>query len=184
MAVAFIDEGFEMLESECVKFEYRIDCMTEGYFRRHECTEEELLYSHNVDTIKAITGKLGRYVRNLEVRGELSPAVRNYYEEKMDVLKQRMAYIFNKIRSRKKTFWDCGRDLLFGSYYFIFNIAFYHFKNFIIPSMTDSGKFAGIFSTFGRASKDFEDFLYDTKGKSKDNGGGPGEAKYSESKRA
>jgi hypothetical protein len=183
-AVASINKAFAVIEEECAKFEYTIDCMIGGYFRRHEYTEEELLYSPGIDNIKAVASKIGNYIGNLEIKGLLSKPVRNYYENKIEILRQRMAYIFNKIKSRRKTFWDCGKDMALSSYYFILNIGFYHFKNVIIPEINRSGKFAGIFNTFGQATKGFEDFLWEARGKDTDEKGREDRGGYAESKRA
>jgi hypothetical protein len=176
--ISYINSGFALIERECAEFETEINQMTEGYFKRHEYTEEELLESSHIDKIKAVAGKVGSDIGNWNAKGILSQNVLKYYEDKVELSKQRMIQIYNRIKSRRKTAWDCIKDVLLGSYHFIFNIAFYHFKNFTFPGAADRGNALGMFSLFKQASRDFEDFVYDAKSGPEDGGGKAEEAEY------
>jgi hypothetical protein len=178
-----INNGIAKIDKEFMELEYEMTIMTEGHFRRHMYTEEELINSRHIDNIRAIAAHMGRNVGNLKVKGLLSKVVRDYYENNIAILKQKLAYIYNKIKSRRKNCWDCTRDLLLSSYYFIFNIAFYHFKTFGIPGMKDSGKYSNLYNIFGNASQDFEDFIYGGSQSANDNRKAE-EAKYTEAKQS
>jgi hypothetical protein len=156
--ISYINNGFDVIENECHEFEAEISKMSNGYFKLHEYSDEELIHSPHIEKIKSIAGKMGSDIENWDVRGALSDNVRNYYDNKISVLKQQMVYLMGKIKSRRRTGWDCAKDLLLSSYNFIFNIAFYHFKNFAVHS---NG--FGLFNLFGRSSHDFEDFVYGEK---------------------
>jgi hypothetical protein len=182
--IEFIDKGIAIMEKEFMEIEYEINIMTEGHFRRHMYTEEELINSQHIDKIRAIAAKLGRNVGNLEAKGILSKIVRDYYENNIAILKQKLAYIYNKIKSRRKNGWDCTRDILLSSYYFIFNIAFYHFKTFGIPGLNDSGKSSNIFNIFGNATQEFENFVYNDGNRSNKDNYRAEEARYTEAKQS
>jgi hypothetical protein len=128
----------------------------------HEFSEEDLMHSSHINTIKSIVEKMGSDIASWSAKGLISEKVREYYESKMAVLKHKMNYIFEKVKFRKKTFWDNLNDLLLGSYYFIFNIAFYHFRNFVVPNMMNNpANSKSPFNMFSYAANFFENFMYE-----------------------
>jgi hypothetical protein len=153
--ISYINNGFDVIERECMEFENEINKMTEGYFKRHEYADEELVHSPHIDKIKSIAGKIGSDIGDWDVRGILSQTVRKYYENKMGILKQHLLYIMERIKTRRKTAWDYVKNLLLSSYSFIINIAFYHFKGSMF-GLND----CGAFDAFRNTSQHFEDFVY------------------------
>jgi hypothetical protein len=127
----------------------------------HEYSEEDLIQSSHISNIKAIAGKMGSEISSWEAKGIISSAVKTYYENKMAVLRQRMNYTLERIKFRRKTVWDNFSELLMSGYYFVFNIAFYHFRNFIVPNMMNNCHAKNPFNMFGQAANFFENFMYD-----------------------
>jgi hypothetical protein len=130
-------------------FDAKIDSMKGSVCPHHEYSEEDLLQSNHIKNIKSIAGKLGIEVSSWEAKGIISSGVKTYYENKMAILRQRMNYMLERIKFRRKTVWDNFGELLMSGYYFVFNIAFYHFRNFIVPNMMNNSHAKNPFNAFG-----------------------------------
>jgi hypothetical protein len=157
--ITYINNGFNLIDKECAEFENKTTSMKGKYFIRHEYSEEELIHSNHVDKIRSIAAKMGSDIENWKVLGYVSNAVHNYYNNKIEILKQRMLYMMEKVKFRRKTIWDSMREFFLSTYYFIFNIAFYHFKNMAIPAMKNNGTMSRTFNAFSKAAENFEDFI-------------------------
>jgi hypothetical protein len=115
--------------------------------------------SNHIDRIKSIAGKIGSDIANWEAKGFVSKNVINYYENKINILKQKMNYMIERLKFRRRTIWDNISEFFLCSYHFIFNIAFYHFRKIVIPSMNNSGNVSRTFNAFANAAEYFEDFI-------------------------
>jgi hypothetical protein len=124
--INYINSGFSAIERECAMFDAKVEQMKGSVFLHHEYSEEDLVYSSHIKNIKAIANKMGSEIAAWEAKGVLSENVRKYYENTMNILRQKMNYMLEKVKFRRKTAWDNVSELLLSSYYFIFNIAFYH----------------------------------------------------------
>jgi hypothetical protein len=113
--ISYINNGFNLIEKEITEFENEIHMMSRGYFRRHEYTEEELMHSRHIDKIKSVAGKIGSDLENWRVMGKVNPGVSRYYEEKVDLLRQKTMHIIEMIKTRRKTAWDLLKDILLSS---------------------------------------------------------------------
>jgi hypothetical protein len=163
--ITYINSGFSLIEKECAMFEAKVDAMKGSVFPHHEHSEEDLMRSVHFNNIKSVAGKMGGDIAAWEAKGLLSEAVRIYYENKMNILRQKMNYMIERVKFRRKTAWDNLCELLLSSYYFIFNIAFYHFRNFVVPNMADpSSQSKSPFNVFGQAARFFENFMSDMTG--------------------
>jgi hypothetical protein len=157
--VSYINNGFALINKECEEFEAKIDRMKGKHFSRHEYSEEELVHSNHIDKIKSIAGKMGSDIENWKIRGLVPGNVYSYYENKIEILKQRMTYMMERLKFRRKTVWDSIGEFFLSTYYFIFNIAFYHFRNVAIPAMGSDSAMARTFNAFNQAAEQFEDFI-------------------------
>jgi hypothetical protein len=121
------------------------------FFLRHDYSEEELVHSNHIDKIRAIAGKMGSDIENWRAIGLITSVVDNYYANKVDMLKQRLAYMMEKLKFGRKTVWDSMGQFFLSTYYFIFNIAFYHFRNAVM-SGTGNGAMAKIYSAVSQSA--------------------------------
>jgi hypothetical protein len=159
--INYINSGFSVIEKECAMFDAKIDSMKGSVCPHHEYSEEELIRSNHINNIKSIAGKMGSDVANWSAKGIISNTVKTYYETKMAILRQKMSYTLERVKFRKKTVWDNFGEFLLSGYYFVFNIAFYHFRNFVVPNMMNTSQAKNPFNVFGQAANFFENFMYD-----------------------
>jgi hypothetical protein len=163
--IDYINGGFSIIEQEFAGFEAKIDSMKGSMCPHHEYSEEELMYSSHIKNIKSIVERIGNEIASWEAKKAVSDSIRAYYENKMNALRQKLNYMFTRVKFRKKTAWDNISELVMCSYYFIMNIAFYHFKNFVVPIiMNDSHSRQSPFAMFGHAADLFANFMNDVMG--------------------
>jgi hypothetical protein len=101
-------------------FDAKIDSMKGFFCSHHEYSKEDLIQSNHIKNIKSIAGKLGSEVSSREAKGIISSGIKTYYENKMAILRQRMNYMLERIKFRRKTVWDNFGELLMSGYYFVF----------------------------------------------------------------
>jgi hypothetical protein len=156
--IKYINNGFALIDKECAEFEGKINAVKGKFFLHHDYSEEELVHSNHIDKIRSIAGKMGSDMENWKARGLITASVNSYYANKVDMLKQRMTYMMEKLKFRRKTVWDSMGEFFLSTYYFIFNIAFYHFRNTVM-SGTGNGALAKMYAAFSHSASNFEDFV-------------------------
>jgi hypothetical protein len=164
--INYINSGFMIIEKECAAFEAKIDSMKGEFCSHHEYTEEELMHSSHIQNIKSIAEKISNDIAEWEAKKLTSSNVRQYYETKFNILRQKLNYMFERVKFRRKTSWDNIYELLLCSYYLIFNIAFYHFQNYMVSNILNNSqsKHNSPFRVFGQAANFFESFMNDVMG--------------------
>jgi hypothetical protein len=157
--INYINNGFSLIERECALFDAKIDKMVGSICLHHEYSEEDLTHSSHIENIKSIAEKMGSDIFNWEVKGLISHGVKKYYEDKISILKQKMNYMMERLKFRRRTPWDNVSELLLTSYYFIMNIGFYHFRNFVFSNMQYNSRTRNPFNFFTQAADFFYDFM-------------------------
>jgi hypothetical protein len=158
--INYINSGFVIIEKECATLEAKIDSMKGSFCPRHEYSEEDLMYSSHIQNVQTIAERIGNELSVWEAKKLMTNNVRIYYENRMNALRQKISYMFGRIKFRKKTTWDNVNELLMSSYYFLMNIAFYHIRNFMIPNIMNNARSRhDIFNMFGHAADFFESFM-------------------------
>jgi hypothetical protein len=117
--VDYINGGFSIIDQEFAAFEAKIDSMKGSMCPHHEYSEEELMYSSHIRNIKSVAERIGNEIASWEAKENVSNSIRVYYENKMNALKQKLNYMFTRIKFRKKTAWDNISELIMSSYYLI-----------------------------------------------------------------
>jgi tetrahydromethanopterin S-methyltransferase subunit G len=104
--IGYLKAGFARIHRECDTLETKVNLIIGKIFKRHRYSEDELLNAGELARIESFSGKIRDDVNQWKLANQISERMREFYNDEVETVHDRLDQIIEMIHERTPTLWD------------------------------------------------------------------------------